>query len=1069
MHGTIGEARVMDGDELSRAETDPTREPFRPRTRSRQNRARRPMKPAVPACAAPEPGGREALLASLLAWLETGAAVSVHALIGPGGIGKTHLARELCRRIDPPEGGGAWTASIISGFCATAMAAWATRGDADARPALLAVDNAAAAHEALAALLDRLAAAPPRQKLRILLLERDAPRGAGWWRELTRPSPGTDTGRAALFWTSRPDTVPDVVAIEERRALMRAAHRAASAPRRGGASAGLPASGADAAFDLRLAAPHFGNPLHLAMAGMAAAELAPAAALALSPRETAARLADKELRRLSREAGDSGLDRRVVRLALALNEFAAGLPLSTLHAALTAELRAWGKSADVAAVSRFMTSAFPVAADDGGARDGGVRGGGARDSGARDSGAPRLATVHPPPAGRALTILTLDNPPWRQVGAVPMLRRAIAAGGPAAAAAAARLAQDFAFDLPASAATETARAGARRVLGWLAEVAEQEEGMSALAALVHALPGKPEAARDTIAGFAETLARISAARMALATQPAQSARLAGMLECLAARLNDLGRPAAALTAAEGAVRARRDLADLGDEHMPDFAASLNDLTRMLADLGKREAAHAAAVEAVIVYRGLAAARPEATAPGLAVALNNLASARADLGRRDDALEAATEAVRLGRGLEAADRASAMPVLATCLNNLAAILSDLGLRDDARAIAAEAVGLYRVLAAAQPEEFAPDLAASLSNLAAMLSRTGLRQEALAAAAEAVQQRRHLAARLPGENTASLALALNNLATLLSDLDQPDQALQAAEEAASLYRDLAAARPDRFAPDLATSLNNLANRLTTLGQQEGALAAAAEAVRLRRALAASHPDEFVPNLATSLANLATMLAERGRHEDALAAATEAVSLRRTLVAARPDAFMPALAGALGNLAARLGDLGRREEALEAAEETVFLRRALAAREPEIHAPDLALALNNLATRLADAGLSGDALGVGEEALRLYRGIADQKPGAYDVEFARCCWVVGDLRGAWGDPLAGVAVLTSGMWRLTPVLDASPTRVLGLMRGMMASYLTLCAAAGIAPDGALLAPIDQILQRGHGAAPE
>jgi hypothetical protein len=54
-----------------------------------------------------------------------------------------------------------------------------------------------------------------------------------------------------------------------------------------------------------------------------------------------------------------------------------------------------------------------------------------------------------------------------------------------------------------------------------------------------------------------------------------------------------------------------------------------------------------------LYRGLAAARPDAFTPDLATSLNNPANRLSDLGRREDALAAAEEAVRLRRALAAA--------------------------------------------------------------------------------------------------------------------------------------------------------------------------------------------------------------------------------------------------------------------------------------------------------------------------------------------------------------------------------------------------------------------------------
>ena len=75
-----------------------------------------------------------------------------------------------------------------------------------------------------------------------------------------------------------------------------------------------------------------------------------------------------------------------------------------------------------------------------------------------------------------------------------------------------------------------------------------------------------------------------------------------------------------------------------------MAGSLNNLATFLSNLGHREAALAAAQEAVELWRQLAAARPDAFVPNLASSLNNLANRLSDLGQREAALTAVREAV-----------------------------------------------------------------------------------------------------------------------------------------------------------------------------------------------------------------------------------------------------------------------------------------------------------------------------------------------------------------------------------------------------------------------------------------
>jgi hypothetical protein len=70
-----------------------------------------------------------------------------------------------------------------------------------------------------------------------------------------------------------------------------------------------------------------------------------------------------------------------------------------------------------------------------------------------------------------------------------------------------------------------------------------------------------------------------------------------------------------------------------------LAQSLQNLSTHLGDLGRREAALAAAEEAARRYRELAVARPDAYLSYLAVALINLASRFSHLGQRQAAPDA----------------------------------------------------------------------------------------------------------------------------------------------------------------------------------------------------------------------------------------------------------------------------------------------------------------------------------------------------------------------------------------------------------------------------------------------
>jgi tetratricopeptide (TPR) repeat protein len=456
-----------------------------------------------------------------------------------------------------------------------------------------------------------------------------------------------------------------------------------------------------------------------------------------------------------------------------------------------------------------------------------------------------------------------------------------------------------------------------------------------------------------------------------------------------------------------------------DASLSRLATGLNNLGVRLSSLGQREGALATSVEAVAIYRRLAAARPEAFLPDLARSLNNLGSSLSDLGRREEALAASQEAVAIRRRLARTRPDVFQPDLAMSLNNLGKDLSNLGRREEALAASQEAVAIRRRLAQTRPDAFQPDLAMSLNNLGMGLSDLGRREEALAASQEAVAIRRRLAQTRPDAFQPDLAMSLNNLGKDLSNLGRSEEALAVSQEAVAIYRRVAATRPDAFQPDLAMSLTSLGVYLSALGRREEALTPSAEAVAIYRRIAATRPDAFLPDLATSLHNLGGALSDLGRREEALTASVEAVAIYRRLAATRPDAFLPGLATSLNSLGNRLFYLGRREEALTAGAEAVALYRSLAATRPDAFQPDLARSLGAQGRIMAQAGRH------------------DHAAGAYREGLAIIAPFVEGRREAFGN----------------------------LALSLCQNYAVACVMVGIAPDRALLERVGRALGGGLG----
>ncbi len=911
--------------------------------------------------------GRTDLLDELQSWRDDEHDISVHALIGRAGSGKTRLAIEFCRKVDDdPAGKGEWIAGFLSPVDLGAVVETLTTHSFKwERPTLLVVDYAAQCHQALARWLDRLAEQKLDTKLRILLLDREAPDAFGWWHDIAVSGPPR---RGDLFYELRPRELPDLSDREERRGLMAAARQAAREFRAGpSGDAPIPAQDADADFDHRLAQPQFGNPLNLVMAGVIAVDRGPQAALALRRLDAARYIARRELRRLADLARSRQIEEDATRHVIAFNGLAGGLPIAGLRKIvadeLTTSLRQTNRLSEIV---ELLEQEYPPRSE--------------------ANQQPRLATIQPDLIGEAAIVEALSGNPSREAEAAEVVRRAYSVTGEAAAQALFRLLQDFAYAAEDPEATSEDASTGRRLMSWLLDLARRIDDPDQLVPLVLSLPLETTILREPAAELTQNLATHFVNKAQETDDSAAFVYSAALLGNLGVRLSALGRHEEALTAAEEAVGHYRALAAARpDAFIPDLALSLNNLANFLSDLGRREAALTAAEEAVGHYRALAAARPDAFIPDLARSLNNLANCLSALGRHEAALTTAEEAVGHYRALAVARPDAFVPDLAGSLNNLANFLSALGRHEAALTTAEEAVGHYRALAAARPDAFVPDLAGSLNNLANFLSDLGRREEALAAAEEAVGHYRALVAARPDAFIPELALSLNNLAHFFSDLGRHEAALTAAEEAVGHYGALAGARPDAFVPNLAGSLNNLANRLSELGRREAALAAAEEAVGHYRALAAARPDAFIPDLALSLNNLANCLSDLGRREEALTAAEEAVGHYRALAAAQPDAFIPDLALSLNNLANRLSDLGRREAALTAAEEALGHYRALAAARPDAFIPHLALSLNNLANCLSALGRHEAALTAAEEAVRLRRALAAARPDAFIPDLA------------------------------------------------------------------------------------
>ncbi|MFI9583842.1 hypothetical protein ACIHCQ_18785 [Streptomyces sp. NPDC052236] len=285
----------------------------------------------------------------------------------------------------------------------------------------------------------------------------------------------------------------------------------------------------------------------------------------------------------------------------------------------------------------------------------------------------------------------------------------------------------------------------------------------------------------------------------------------------------------------------------------EHARLYQNLGFRMSRAGHREAAVAAAEEAVVIFRRLAAADPAAYEPALATALAHVSERAFEASRMEASRRAAEEAVAIFRRLAAADPAAYEPGLALSLSHLGQGMSEGRKPEEALAATERAMGIFQRLAATDPATYEPGLALTLANAAIFSWQLRRWQDALSAAERAVAVIRRLVAAGPAvpvsELTRSVAVDESDLATALLNLGfllwgerRREDSVTALREAAGIKRRLAAVNPTAHEPSLAHVLSTLGTYLAQSGQGNEALTVTGETAEIYRRLAAESPDEF-----------------------------------------------------------------------------------------------------------------------------------------------------------------------------------------------------------------------------------
>ena len=528
--------------------------------------------------------GRQPELQRLQDWLSDTARVSVRCLTGRAGTGKTRLAIELCRcaeALDSWDPGFATHTELARFFAHQNLAAWGWR-----RPTLVVIDYAAGAARALRQWLEELALNLGRNgaPLRLLLLERFADTGTGWWADLTRVS-FSEAGLLDLFDPPEPEPLP-VLSVDDRAALRRAVTVAAS-PQAAG-----PSEQAIIRADVFSRRTEDGEALDELMWGLIAERdlalvhgTAPVARIRL-----AEALADRERRRLDRLADDQQLDRKALAHMAAVLTLQGGADPDGAQAAIEQEREALGFATAARPLRMILIEALPAA-------NGG-----------------RIGGVVPDLIGEAFIIAALTRGGLTDREQAEVLARCRSRAPTATLASVMRTAQDF------------AQRDQHPSLRWLDALIERCETLEEMRQIDASFPHQTVILRERAAKVTAFLVQLLSSTAEEADEEPAKAERARLLNNASVRLSALGRREEALTAAEEAVAIRRALAEQRpDAFRPDLASSLNNYANFLSALGRREEALTAAEEAVAVYRALAEQRPDAFRPNLAMSLAVLAN------------------------------------------------------------------------------------------------------------------------------------------------------------------------------------------------------------------------------------------------------------------------------------------------------------------------------------------------------------------------------------------------------------------------------------------------------------
>jgi tetratricopeptide (TPR) repeat protein len=702
--------------------------------------------------------GRDEAMRDLWDWLHESRGVSIRAVTGPAGSGKSRLALELLLRLEKEEP-GKWRAGFVKSEWLSEFAArqdllsWGWKF-----PSLIVVDYAFESVSALARWFHELAfnkGVDGDVPLRILLVERVAEAGRGWYESLFGQGDDAPAVRT-LFEPYAPMELRPLDPQTERRGVLEAMLKALADFKKRPAPA-LPPPGTNELFEAQLAQPRWGEPLSLMMAAMLFEEADAVTALQMGRADVALQLADHEGRRIAACAGGKKSEPMLKHLA-AMASLAGGIPDEKLVPFVESELKtmSWSFDGGPRDLAQRLKEALPV--------DRGEQGEDGRRFG------DGVGTIQPDILAEAFILHTFRREGYsarEQQGAVVRAARKLGRLVPFVVC---RAIQDFSVD-----------DAIKEPIEWLKSLvhAGKAKDIRLLLYVEVSLPDQTVSLSELAIEVEEHLEKRLRRAMGNSPSERQKAMLARLLNNHSNRLSVVGRSEEALEKAQEAESITRHLACARPEtYRPALAMSLLTVAGRLSNNKRPKDALAKVEEAAKLYGDLAQERPDVFLPRHAASLNNLGHALNMLGRYEDALLKFEESGEIRQELVRKWPNRFLSDLAVSLNNQAFMLHKLGRHEVALRKAKEALRIQEQLARARPDAFGPRLVQFRGAMGSVLRGMGRHKEAAASFAQGLREITLFFQRLPAAFHGPCLLLLNDYQEEVKALgEEPDEELLA----------------------------------------------------------------------------------------------------------------------------------------------------------------------------------------------------------------------------------------------------------------------------------------------------